>query len=224
MRLILAHRHDLAARELAARWSDEALLLTPADLHEERLLLAVDERGEARAELPSRPEVVSVLSRLAGVGPVDLDHVDPRDLEYAATEFDAFLRALLTAWPGPVVNRPTTMCLNGPGWRPEQWVLAAAAVGLPVRPVRRLVPGTLCGPAAGASSDLVGVSVVGDRWFGAVPDDTGQRLCALARTSGCVLMEAMLDADSTVVHLGAWPDVSAPEVAAALAPILDGTS
>jgi hypothetical protein len=37
-------------------------------------------------------------------------------------------------------------------------------------------------------------------------------------------MQAKLDSDGMVVHLSAWPDVSAPEVARALAPILDGTS
>ena len=263
MRLILAHRHDVAARELAARWGGEALLLTPADLHDERLLLTVNGRGEARAELPSRPSVTSVLSRLAGVGPADLDHVDPQDLGYAAAELDAFLRAWLGAWPGPVVNRPTTTCLNGPGWRPEQWILAAAAAGLPVRPVRRLVPscGDLTpgppggggppggpingspagegGPAragpingspagggladfgAGPGGDMVRVSVVGDRWFGAVLDEIGRTLCTLARASGCVLLEAMLDPAGTVLHAGAWPDVSTPDVAAALASILD---
>lgn len=224
MRLILAHRHDVAARELAARWGDEALLLTPADLHDERLLLTVDRQGEALAGLPSRPEVTSVLSRLGGIGPTDLDHVDPQDLGYAAVELDAFLRAWLGAWPGPVLNRPTTTCLNGPGWRPEQWILAAAAAGLPVRRVRRSVPAGDDPTRSGPIGDMRMVSVVGDRWFGAVPDETGRTLCALARTAGCVLLEAMLDVDGTVVHASAWPDVSAPDVAAAVKNLLDGTT
>ena len=224
MRLILAHRHDVAALDLAGRWGDAALLLTPADLHLERLLLTVDARGDARAALPSRPQVTSVLNRLAGVGRGDLDHIDGRDLDYAAAELDAFLRALLAAWQGPVVNAPSTTCLNGPGWRPEQWMLAAAAAGLPVKPVRRRVPPTPDDDPLGADGDLTGASVVGDRWFGPVPDAVGRRLCGLARSAGCALMQATLDADGTVVHLSAWPDVSAPEVAAALAAILDGAS
>ena len=236
MRLILAHRHDVAARELAARWGDGAVLLTPADLHAERVQLTVDERGRAHAELMSRPRVTAVLSRLGGVGPVDLDHVDPRDLTYAAAELDAFLRAWLLAWPGPVVNRPTVTCLNGPGWRPEQWAVAAAAAGLTVRPVRRFAgmtptgtrspgtapPGTV--PDAGPDLDPIAVTVLGDRWFGSVPGDLGRRLCALARFAGCTLMEAIVDPGGTVLHAGAWPDVSAPELADALLPILDGAS
>ena len=224
MRLILAHRHDIAARELAARWGTDAVLLTPTDLHAERLLLTVDERGRGRAELRSRPGVTAVLSRLAGVGPTDLDHVDPQDLTYAVAELDAFLRAWLLAWPGPVVNRPTATCLNGPGWRPEQWAIAAAAAGLTVRPVRRRATAVPPGPAAdaGMEPDPVPVTVLAGRWFGSVPDDLGRRLCALARAAGCTLMEAIVDSAGTVLHAGAWPDVSIPAVADALASALDG--
>ena len=235
MLLILAHRHDIAARELAARWNGDVILLTPADLHTERLLLTVSQRGRARAELRSRPSVTAVLSRLGGVGPADLDHVDPQDLTYAATELDAFLRAWLLAWPGPVVNRPTATCLNGPGWRPEQWSLAAAAAGLSVRPAHRLVatagtsrsrlaPDRAVAACAEPNGDPARVTVVGDRCFGPVPGDLGRRLCALARMAGCTLIEAIVDACGTVLHAGAWPDVSAPDVADALLPFLDGAS
>jgi hypothetical protein len=235
VRLILAHRHDVAARELAACWGDDAILLTPADLHAERLFLTVDERGRAQAELRSRRRVTAVLSRLGRVGPGDLDHVDPQDLTYAAAELDAFLRAWLLAWAGPVVNRPTATCLNGPGWRPEQWAVAATAVGLAVRPVRRLVGTAATSPSPPAAvpgvaacvepnGDPERVAVVGDRCFGPVPGDLGRRLCALARIADCPLIEVMVDSDGTVFHAGAWPDVSAPDIADALVPILDRVS
>jgi hypothetical protein len=137
MRLVLAHDHDVAARELVARWGSDALLLTPAELSSERLLLHLDEDGAAQAELASRPGITSVLTRLGGISAADLPHIDPQDAVYAAAELDAFLRAWLGVWPGPVVNRPSTTCLNGPGWRPEQWVTAATAVGLRANPVTR---------------------------------------------------------------------------------------
>lgn len=231
MRLILAHRHDVPARELAARWDARAVLLTPADLHAERLLLTVDRTGRTRAELPSRPEITAVLCRLGGVGPADLDHVDPRDLPYAAAELDAFLRAWLLGWAGPVLNRPTTTCLNGPGWRPEQWAVAAAAAGLPVRPLRRVVD--TAAPAApqraactgrDGTGEPVRVTVVGERWFGAVPDGLGRRLVGLAAKAGCTLIEAIVEPGGAVLHAGAWPDVSAPEVADALVPLLEGAA
>ncbi|HEX8347555.1 MAG TPA: hypothetical protein VF657_22900 [Actinoplanes sp.] len=229
MRLILAHRYDVPAHELAARWGTDALLLHPDDLHTERLVLAVDTDGSARAEFTSRPHVTSVLSRLGGIGPAELHHVDPQDLAYAAAELDAFLRAWLLAWPGPVVNRPTVTSLNGPGWRPEQWAVAAAAVGLAVRTVTRPAPvaaghvhAATPDPGAWPGTDAVQVVVVGNRWFGDVTEAVGRRLCALARATGCTLLESLVAADGTVLHVSASPDISAPHVAEALVPILDG--
>ena len=220
MRLVLAHKHDVAARELADRWGDDAVLLTPADLSAERLLLHLDTRGDARAEVASRPEVTSVLTRLGGVGPADLLQVDAQDAAYAAAELDAFLRAWLGAWPGPVVNRPSTTCLNGPGWRREQWTVAAAAVGLPVRPVHRHA-------TLGAVQDKdpeepqTWVTVVGDRWFGSGRADLADKLCTLAESVGCVALEALL-LDDVVAEISPWPNVAAPEVADALALMMDG--
>jgi hypothetical protein len=49
-------------------------------------------------------------------------------------------------------------------------------------------------------------------------------LCALARIADCPLIEVMVDSDGTVFHAGAWPDVSAPDIADALVPILDRVS
>lgn len=235
MWLILAHQHDAAARDLAARWRGRATLLTPADLHRERWLLHLDERGAPTACLASRPDVTAVLSRLGGVGPGDLAHVHAQDVDYAAAELDAFLRAWLTAWAGPVVNRPSTTCLNGPGWRPEQWMAAAAGAGIRVRPVRRCAsvvePTSLARQAfpdpARPADDGVRVTVVNDRWHGPVGDAMGRRLCSLARTAGCVLLEARLDGthpEAAVVQLSAWPDLSAPDVADAVALVLDGAT
>jgi hypothetical protein len=220
MRLLLAHDHDAAARELASRWGDDAILLTPAELHAERMVLHVDPRGNARAEIPSRPQVTSVLSRLGGVGPTDLWHVDQQDLNYAASELEAFLRAWLGAWTGPIVNRPSRTCLNGPGWRPEQWAVAATLAGLDVWPVfRRVALGRVADPKP--SPTLARVTVVGDRWFGPVGEEVGRRLCALAAAAGCDTLEAALDED-VLANLSAWPDVAAPDVAEALAALLDG--
>lgn len=235
MRLVLAHEHDAAARALVARWRERAVLLTPTDLHRERWILRVDEGGTALACLPSRPDVTSVVCRLGGVGRRDLAHVRAEDLDYAAAELDAFLRAWLTAWAGPVANRPSTTCLNGPGWRPEQWVAAAAAVGITMRPVRREVDFRAAVPVVRAatppapdhSTDLARVTVVRDRWFGPVDEEVGRALCSLARAAGCVVLGAEVGGIRPQVAVGApsaWPDVSAPEVADALAELLDGAA
>lgn len=205
MHLILAHTDDLAARRLAALWAGDALLLAPADLRAERMTLTVDRRGRATAALRSRPGVRAIVCRLGGVRAGDLSHVDHRDAPYAAAELDAFLRAFLAAWPGPVVNRPTDTCLNGPGWRPAQWAAAIAAAGLPAS-------------AAGGGE----VTVVGERWFGPVSEDLGWALATFAKASGCALLRASIAPGGTVTGADAWPDVSVPPVAEALASLLDG--
>ncbi len=229
MRLILAHRHDGPAHRLAQRWgADEALLLTPGDLHRERLCLAVDGRGTSHAELLSRPEVTSILCRLDVVATTDLDHVDPADHEYAAAELAAFLHAWLGAWHGQVVNRPSAACLNGPGWRPQQWLHAAAGVGIRVRTVRTSTSAGQSGVEAAQvpvpGGEQAPVTVVGDQCLGVVSETMSERLRRLARTATCALMEAWLDADGAVVHLTAWPDVSAPAVADALAVVMSDRS
>ena len=248
MRLILAHDHDVAARELVARWGSDAVLLTPAELSSERLLLHVDEDGAAQAELASGPRITSVLTRLGGISAADLPHIDPQDAVYAAAELDAFLRAWLGVWPGPVVNRPSTTCLNGPGWRPEQWVTAATAVGLRANPVtrratraeiphrpdtspaERVTPASNSNSAApagntkgGATAHPSRVTVVGGNWFGVVGEEIGFKLCGLAEAVGCSALEAIL-VDGVVMQVSAWPDVADPGVADALARVLDGRS
>ena len=97
MRLVLAHENDITARELAARWGSDAVLLTPAELSSEHLLLHLDEHGHPQAEVTSRPGVTSVLTRLGGISAADLPQVSAQDAVYAAAELNAFLRAWLGA-------------------------------------------------------------------------------------------------------------------------------
>lgn len=225
MRLVLAHDHDITAHELAARWGSDAVLLTPAELSSEHLLLHLDEHGHSQAEVTSRPGVTSVLTRLGGISAADLPQVSAQDAVYAAAELDAFLRAWLGVWPGPVVNRPSTTCLNGPGWRPEQWVAAATAVGLRACPIRRRatltdMPDT--DPNGGTTVDATRVTVVGGNWFGAVNEEIGRKLCTLAEAVGCSTLEADL-VDDVITQVSAWPDLTPPHIADALARVLDGT-
>lgn len=224
MRLVLAHDHDITARELAARWGSDAVLLTPAELSSDHLLVHLDEHGAAQAEVTSRPEVTSVLTRLGGISAADLPQINAQDAAYAAAELDAFLRAWLGAWPGPVINRPSTTCLNGPGWRPEQWVVAATAVGLRACPIRRraMLTDMPDDPNDGLTAEATRVTVVGGNWFGPVSEEIGHKLCTLAEAVGCSTLEAGL-VDDVITQVSAWPDLTPPHVADALARVLDGT-
>ena len=57
--------------------------------------------------------------------------------ERVAAEAMAFLASWLYGLTSPVLNRPTPVCLMGPNWRQEQWVHAAAQIGIPIHPIYR---------------------------------------------------------------------------------------
>jgi hypothetical protein len=237
VRLILAHASDAPARALAVRWGDDALLLTPADLHARAWQLDLGRGGIATAAIGPDLPVTSVLSRLGGISPAELRRVQPEDRDYAAAELTAFLLAWLDACACPVLNRPGPGSLNGPGWRPEQWIAAAARAGLAVRAVHRHIefmgapqpapvdPMNSLGMNSIDPVNSVSVTVVGQKWFGAVPESTGRRLCELARATGTPLLEAVLagsDPESAVLAASAWPDIGKPQVADAVAVALGG--
>ncbi|NBH06312.1 hypothetical protein [Amycolatopsis sp. SID8362] len=218
MLLILAHAHDAAARALADRWGSEAMLLTVDVLHEARLSLSVDSSGGVCASLATGAVITGVVNRLGVITAADVSRVRREDRAYAAAELTAFLLAWLDACPAPVLNPPNPRCLNGPAWYPEEWADAAAAVGLRVAPVHRVVG--LPPVPVEAREGGHRVSVIGDVCVGEVHPLVGQQLRALAELAGTPLLTATvsgLGARAEVGEISAWPDLADPAVADALA-------
>lgn len=221
MRLVLAGRHDAAARALVARWgADRAALAGPADLSRPGWRHHAGEPGQATAAVGGRTvpatELEAVVVRLGAVAADELDDVRPEDRDYAAQEMTAFLLAWLDGLRCPVLNRPTPGCLNGPAWRPEQWALAAAGAGLPLaRPPL---------PARPVPRDGAVVTVVGDRCVGDAHPVTAGRVRRLAAAARVALLEVRLDGggpDAAFLGAHAWPDLADPAVAGALDAHLD---
>ncbi|WP_410672474.1 hypothetical protein [Amycolatopsis sp. cmx-4-68] len=224
MLLILAHANDSAARALAGRWGDEALLLTVDELHRARWRLELDRAGRAVAELATADgtpvPVTGVVNRLGVLTGADLSRVRAEDRPYAAAELTAFLLAWLDACPAPVLNPPNARCLNGPPWYPEEWADAAVSVGLRVPAVHRTV-GLAAAPAAAVSpwAEARRAHVVGDVCIGEVHPALGRRLRKLARLAGTPLLTATLSGsgpDAEVRDISAWPDLADPAVADAV--------
>ncbi|UOX91114.1 hypothetical protein MUY14_11005 [Amycolatopsis sp. FBCC-B4732] len=220
MLLILAHAHDAAARALADRWGDEALLLTVDELHRAQWALSIDRSGRVRAELSlgSPVSVTGVVNRLGVLTGADLARVRREDRSYAAAELTAFLLAWLDACPAPVLNPPNPRCLNGPAWNPEEWADAAAAVGLRVAAVHRSVG--FAPPVAAVPEGGHRVHVVGEVCIGEVHPTVGRQLRELASLAGAPLLTATvsgLGARAEVREISAWPDLADPAVADALA-------
>src|SRR5690606_6604994 len=126
-------------------------------------------------------EIQGIVTRLASVTPIELPFIHIDDREYAASEMQAFLLALLTTVKCPVLNKPTPGCLNGPSWAPEQWTRCAARAGVAVRPaVRRAYAGGL---AVGAPSPVERrvLQVVGDDALGDGPAALKKAAVAIAK-------------------------------------------
>jgi len=79
------------------------------------------------------PEIAGVLVRRHWISHEELTYVAAADREYVAAEMNAFLLCWLAALRCPVINPSTTTCLSGPLWTEQQWVHAAAGVGMRVR-------------------------------------------------------------------------------------------
>jgi hypothetical protein len=229
MKLILAHRHDASAQALAGRWGDDALLLTAADLHRFRWRLELDPDGAVRTGLATAGgdpvPVDGVLNRLGVISEADLRRIRPSDRLYATAEFTAFLTAWLDACPAPVLNRPQGGGLNGPAWGPEHWATAAARVGLRPSAVRRRIA---LGISAQPEPDpvwpeAVAVRMVAGRCFGDVHPEVAGRLAELARVARTPLLAATVEGpgpQARAREFSAWPDLSDPEVADAVADAL----
>jgi hypothetical protein len=218
VRVVLAHDGDDAAYTLVQRWADRAILVTASQVAARRLSLR--QRGaDVRSWMPGTT-IDAVVTRLSGVGAGELPHVRSEDRSYAAEETTAFLLAWLDTCPGRVVNRPSPGCLNGPPWRPAQWLRAAARLGLRVRPLQWVVgpPGPRQMPAP-PGAQRCAVTVVGPRCLGKGHPVLGAQAVELARAAGTDMLEVLFDSgapDAAVVTASAWPDVAVPEVADAL--------
>ncbi|MBD2561964.1 MULTISPECIES: hypothetical protein [Nostoc] len=242
MLVVVASRHDKAAEALVANWAAHGhgvSLLTPEDLSVvgwRHYLSSID--GEAGEENSSSfssavvggvasalDQITGVLTRLPSIFEQELLHIVPEDRAYIATEMNAFLIAWLSSLKCPVLNRPTPTYLLGPAWRPEQWVYAAAQLGIPVRPMRRQssMSANVCPQVLEKSS--VKVTVVGDRCLGEVEKTLASHARRIADAAQVDLLTVHFSSsESPAEFLGAdlWIDISAPDVGDAILEYLSG--
>jgi hypothetical protein len=155
--------------------------------------------------------ITGVLTRLWHVPPGELTHIAVSDRAYVASEMTAFLTAFLSDLPCAVLNRPSASGLSGPGWRREQWVRAAARVGIPVAPVQRIARHGE--PAATAPAIASEVTVVGELAFGADDPDLVRWSRELAATAGVDLLGAQFTRHGrgyAFAGVNPWPILSYP--------------
>jgi hypothetical protein len=224
MLVIVASRYDSEAQALASRWGDhDAHVLSCQDLSVAGWRTCLPDRGASAAVIGGRVvsdgKITGVLTLLPCVMTQELPHIVPEDRAYVAAEMMAFLVSWLHGLTSPVLNRPTPVCLMGPNWRQEQWVHAAAQIGIPIHPIcRRSGLNTALSVEAAAVSPVT-ITVVGDRWFGEADGLLAKHARRLAVTAGLDLLTVHFDGpEASARLLGAdlRPDASSPEIADAI--------
>jgi hypothetical protein len=221
MILVLAHARDLPARHLVDAWHCHgARLVTLADLSRAGWRTYLGDAGPevavASGEVLPAAAITGVLTRIPWITPEDLPHVVEGDRAYVAAEICAFLIAWLSQRTCPVINRPATNSLMGAPHAGEGWVVLAARAGLRPPWARRAFPAPPEPPWPPAA---VTVSVLGERCFGDVDPALADQACRLAALAGVELLSVTFSdpgADATFLGAHLWPDVSEPELAAAL--------
>ena len=221
MILVLANSRDLPARRLVEAWcAHDARLLALADLSRTGWRHYLGEVGPeiavASGEVIPAASIKGVITRIPWVTPEDLPHVVVDDRHYVAAEISAFLIAWLTRLTCPVINRPATNSLMGAPHAAEGWVAIAARAGLQLPWSRRVFPAP---PEPAWPPEAVTVTILGDRCFGDVDPTLADQACRLAAAANVELLAVTFShaaAGATFLGVHLWPDVSLPELAAAL--------
>jgi len=222
--LVVAGRHDGQARDLVQRWSGSgAGLLTCEDLSVAGWRYTLGEPESSTLVIGGRriaaDEIAGVLTRLSHVSEHDLSRIVQQDRRYVAAEMTAFLQSWLSTLECPVLNRPVSTSLSGPGWCHEQWVQTATRLGIPVRPVRRRIAFPADAPGAEPLPPDVTLTVVGERCLGPVNGvltAQARRLARVARVDLLSVRFGETEDGPELLGADAWPDVSSPEVADAI--------
>ena len=223
MLVVVASRFDHTARGLVARWRrHHAKLLTCQDLSCAGWRHDLDAPDLCRAVVSGSTvdarEITGILNCLPNVDEGELSHIVEEDRTYVAAEMNAFLFSWMSSMSCAVLNRPGPNCLVGPNWQIEEWILTAARLGIRTRPLRRRVTqeGISVDRFAQANAE---VTVVGSHCFGDVDCELHHTTRHLAQAAGVALLSAYFTSpDSSASFVGASlrPDLSRPEVAAAV--------
>ena len=191
MLVVLGSAHDATAQAIVSAWAPWGVALcTPNDLSIPgwRHRVGAPESGAAviAGQVLPAAAITGVLTRLPAVQPEMLAHIATADRDYVASEMTAFLIAFVSALPCRVLNRPSAGSLSGPAWRPEQWIQAAARLGIPVLPrQRRVRPNAPAEPEVNVAVEL---TVIGDRVFGGREATLAGWARSLAKAAGVGLL------------------------------------
>lgn len=222
MILIIASVIDDFARTLASEWPNgDARVVSPKDLSLPGWRCSFNDSSKSQVNVagdifPVR-NISGVLTLLPWVSEQELLHIDAADRSYVAAEMQAFLVYWLSRLTCPVFNRATPQCLSGVGWRREQWIYAAARLGIPVRPLNREIRFSNCTERdVSIIEKFCHVTVAGVKVVGSSDQDVIERAQKLASFTGQEVLSLVFDERGVFVSVELCPDLTQPGIRAAL--------
>jgi hypothetical protein len=231
MLVVVASRHDSVAQDLVRRWAPfDAALLSCEDVSTQGWRFRPGDCLDSVAvisgqRVPAR-QIRGILTRRPSILQEELWHIADSDRAYVAAEMNAFLLAWLSGLSCPTLNRPTSLCLSGPNWRPEQWLQAAHLAGITIQPLHRSVAITLSPENPIAEHQRIAeVTVIGKRCCGAANKKLRQLARRLAQVAGVGLLGVRFNISGThpcFLAANLWPDLSVPHAADAVCDYLVG--
>jgi hypothetical protein len=205
MIVVVASGYDVRALRIVKHWGPQcAAILSAEDLCMPGWVLRVPLGPPVTAVIGGRTvpaeEIRGILTLRPCVFPEELQNIQSVHRKYVAAELNAFLLAWLTAQSCPVLNRPTSCCLTGPDWRPEQWTRAAASLGIPAQ-TRRRIPSENAVPNA---EEALEVMVVGEHCFGHEDPILRDRSLKLAQAADVELLLVRFSEGSRFLSASVW--------------------
>lgn len=224
MLVIVASRYDEIALSLANDWGKNKVhLLMPENLLSVGWCNYLDGNKKSTAVINNQiievDSITGVLTLLPFVFPQELQSIVPENRNYIAREMTTFLAYWLNQLKCPVLNRPTPTCLMGPNWRSQQWIYAAAQIGIPVNPICRKISLNSIQESKRVESDAVTVTVVGDRCLGKVHPSLAIQARNLAHTANVDLLAVHFNSSEVGADLIAadlWVDLTSSEIKTAI--------
>ena len=220
MFVVIASTRDRAAQELVSQWQD-AVLLTCKDLSLQGWQYMLNRPFDAKAIVSGNQvavqDIEGVLTRIPYVYEHELVDIVPQDRLYVATEMTAFLFAWLSHLECPVLNKPTTMCLSGPSWRPERWIATAAQLGIPVKSLHRTSAQAMIQKQPDTQATTV--TIVGSHCFGKADRYLivqAQRLAEAADVDLLSVHFTSPEADACCLGADCWPDLNTQGIVEAI--------
>jgi hypothetical protein len=214
MLVVLASRHDPVAQKLVSIWQPlDCRILSCEDLSEvgwkDYSSLLKESRAVVSGKIVPYKQIKGVLTLRPAIFKEELLHIKQSDRNYIAQEMNAFLLHWLNSLRCPVLNPPTPLCLSGSNWRPEQWVRAAATLGIPCCNIQKTA-GYRSGALGKITEQTVKITYVGNKCINSPNKTLAEHTKRLGRYSNLRFFEThfiVRKSKYVFSHVNSWPEI-----------------